>query len=257
MKGRTVQYLFLFISGILLLQACSGSRPVLDSITGETFHKSRVPIDSLKQHLTDYQHSLISASGRGKVIIDQPGSHERGTIIFDANRKEALIRYKNGLGIEGGRMLIDGDSVLIFNRINKTARKMSLQDYSYLYLNGIMPMNPLTLLAPDLSKKAIRGLYENKHYYYILFKDGTRAYLDHQDWTIRKIVYPFDRSDAITNFMYNAYANIKGFHLPRKIQMTSHNAQSSLFLMIESLKINPKQLDFNLGLPKDITIQHL
>lgn len=255
---RAGRQLFIFIIvGFLFLQACSGSRPVVDTITGETFHKSQLPIDSLQKHLPDYHKLLISARGRGKVIIDQPGSHERGTLIFDANRKEALIRYKNGLGIEGGRMLINGDSVLIYNRINKTARKMSLRDYSYLYLNGIMPMNPLSLLAPDLSQKTVRGLYENKHYYYILFKDGTRAYLDHQDWTIRKIVFPFDRSDAITNFMYNAYANIQGFRLPRKIQMTSHNARSSLFLMIESLHINPKQLDFNIGLPKDITIQHL
>ncbi len=258
MKGRTARQLFtLIIVGILFLQACRGSRSMVDSISGETFRKSRLPIDSLEKHLSDYHKLLYSASGKGKVIIDQPGSHERGTLIFDANRQKALIRYKNGLGIEGGRMLIDGDSVLVYNRIEKTARKMTLQDYSYLYLNGVMPMNPITLLAPDLSKKKVRGLYENEHYYYILFKDGTRAYLDHHDWSIRKIVYPFNRSDAITNFMYNAYAHINGLHLPRKIQMTSHNGQSSLFLMIQSLEINPKQLDFDLDLPKSITIQRL
>jgi len=154
-------------------------------------------------------------------------------------------------------MLIDGDSVLVYDRINKTARKMTLRDYGYLYLNGVMPMNPITLLAPDLSKKKVRGLYENDHYYYILFKDGTRAYLDHHDWSIRKIVYPFNKSDVITNFMYDAYARINGLHLPRKIQMTSHNGQSSLFLMIQSLEINPKQLNLNLDLPKSITIQRL
>lgn len=259
MKGHTTHHLFilLIVLGILFLQACSGSRPVVDTITGETFHKSMLPPDSLQKHLPDYQKLLTSASGRCKVIIDQPGSHESGTIIFDATRQKALIRYKNSLGIEGGRLLIDGDSVLAYNRIDKTARKMSLQDYSYSYLNGVMPMNPITLLAPDLSKKTLRGLYENKHYYYLLFKDGTRAYLDHQDWTIRKLVYPFDRSDAITNFMYNAYANIKGLRLPRKIQMISHNGQSKLFLMIESLKINPEQLDFDLDMPKGITIQRL
>ena len=258
MKGRAIRQLSVLLGvGFFLLQACRGSRAVVDSITGETFHKSHLSLDSLRTHLTDYHKLLSSAKGKGKVIIDQPGNHERGTLIFDADRRKALIRYKNGLGIEGGRMLIEGDSVVIYNRIDKTAKKMSLRDYSYLYLNGVMPMNPLTLLAPDLSHKVIRGLYENKQYYYILFKDGSRAYLDHKDWTIRKIVYPFDRSDAITNFMYSAYANIKGFRLPRKIQMTSHNAQSSLFLMIQSLEINPKQLDFDLGLPKSVTIQHL
>lgn len=258
MKGRTLQQLFtIIIVGVVFLQACRGSRSVVDSISGETFHKSSIPVDSLEKHLPNYQKDLLSASGKGKVIIDQPGSHERGTLIFDANRDKALIRYKNGLGIEGGRMLIDGDSVLVYDRINKTARKMTLQDYSYLYLNGVMPMNPITLLAPDLSKKKIRGLYENPHYYYILFKDGTRAYLDHNDWSIRKIVYPFNQSDAITNFMYDAYAHINGLHLPRKIQMTSHNGQSSLFLMIQSLEINPKHLDLNLDLPKSITIQRL
>ncbi len=259
MKGFVPHKLFiLFIAGAALLQACRGSRPlIVDATTGQTFHKSSLPPDSLRRLLTGYEQTLKGISGKGKVIINQPGNHQRGTLLFDANRNKALVRYKNGLGIEGGRLLISNDSVLIYNRIDKTARKMSLQDYGYLYLNGIMPMNPIALLAPDLGGKPIRALYENKHFYYIRFKDGTRAYLDRKDGSIRKIIYPFKHADAITNFVYSAYATIDGFRLPRKIGMTSNNGRSSLLMLVQSLTINPKHLNFDPGLPAGIKINRL
>ena len=248
-------YLYIFFLIFILFQACRSTRNVTETPSEKSFSKSNKNALSILHTVPGYNHPLISATGKAKVIVSQPGSVERGTIFFTADRKQTLFTFKNGLGIEGGRLYFNRDSVLVYNRIDKYARKMSLLDYSYVYLNGIEPINPLDVLSPGLKGKKVSKMTENATAYSITFKDKTHILVNRQSHLIKKIVYPSDLAGNFNTIELDGYAKIQNYFVPRKIQILSSDKKSNIFLLIQSLNVNPEKLNFNIKIPSRLKIE--
>lgn len=239
----------------LLAVACSASRKVTDKYRNEKFYKSRVRASTIIDHLPDNRHKLTIIKGTARVQVSQPGETERGTVYFDASRNQSLLTFKNGLGIEGGRLLITGDSVLVYNKIDHFARKMSVQSYSYVYLNGMAPVNPLQLLAPDLTAGNISRVLESPTSYVLVTKEGTQYYIGKKESLIRKISYPENAPGHYSTVLFNEFAPQSGMMLPRRIQIISSDRKSSIFLLIRSLDLNPGPVDFHINIPSKMPIE--
>lgn len=248
-------YLYLFLFFVILVQACQSTRHISDESSGSTFHKSKEDPRAVLRSIPDYTNQLKSISGKAKVIVSQPGNVERGTIFFNSDRKQTLFTFKNGLGIEGGQLYFDHDSVLVYNRIDKYARKMSLLGYSYVYLNGIEPINPLNLISPPLNQKKVKSLAESAMFYRLLFRDGTQVIIDRKTRLIKKIIYAAGITTNYTTVIFDGYAKLNHYELPRKIQILSSDKKSNIFLLIQSLEVNPKNLTFSIKLPAHISIE--
>lgn len=133
---------------------------------------------------------------------------------------------------------------------------MSLLDYSYIYLNGIEPINPMDLLAPMLKKMKPRSLYQNKNFYAVTFRNGTRVIINRKTHLIKKIIYNSGLAMNYKTVIFDGYARIGHFILPRKIQILSSDKKSNIFLLIQSLNVNPQNLNFTIKLPAQISIEH-
>ncbi len=248
-------YLYLFLLSIILVQACQSTKHISDESSGSMYHKSKENPETVLHSIPDYTNQLRTISGKAKVIVSQPGNVERGTIFFNSDRKQTLFTFKNGLGIEGGQLYFDRDSVLVYNRIDKYARKMSLLGYSYVYLNGIEPINPLDLISPPLNQKKVKSLSENDSFYRITFHDGTRVIINKNTHLIKKITYSEGLAINYTTIIFDGYAELNNYELPRKIQILSSDKKSNIFLLIQSLEVNPKNLTFSIKLPAHISIE--
>ena len=253
--SKYLRYTFFFL--LLIFQACQSTKFITDNTFKEQFKKSNRNPDSIISKIHNYSDSLNTLSGKARIQISQPGNYQRGTIHFVSDRQESKLIFRNNLGIEGGELYFDKDSALVYNKIDKFARKMSLKRYSYVYLNGLLPVNPITVISPRLGDKKVKKVYESPDYYSLTYRDGTQIILDKNDFLIRKIEYPASMHPDFSTVIFGGYAVINGYHLPRKIQILSSDKKSNIFLLIQSLEINPSNPDFNIHLPPHLTIEHL
>lgn len=245
---------FILIISFTLLLACSSTKKITQE---ENRELSSVPAEQITESLPDYTSSLKSVSGRGRAIVSEPGNSDRVTLDFKANRSLTLITAKNRLGIEGGKMLVDQDSILIYNRIDKIAQKISIQDARLTSLNEFVSINAIELLNYPVSADDVRRVMESDTYYILILKNGAEVSVDKNDGFIKKI-RQLRRSNAPYSLIeYSAYKKTKGFTLPSKISIFSSDQTSRVSLTIRSLTVNPDNLKLELTIPDKIQIERL
>lgn len=239
----------------MLAVACSATHRVTESYRSEKFYKSKIPASQIIDRIPDNGPSLSLIRGKARVQVSRPGETDRGTIYFLSSRMQSLLTFKNGLGIEGGQLLITRDSVLVYNKIDHFARKMSIQSYSYAYLNGMAPVNPLQLLAPGLHAGEIGQVLESRSAYALVTNDGIHYFIDKKDSLIHKITYPEDAPGHYSTVLFDEFLPLSGMTLPRRIQIISSDRKSSIFLLVQSLDLHPGPADFHIDIPDNLQIE--
>jgi len=255
--SKILRYSVFLTSLLFIIQACQSTKFITDKSFKETFKKSNLRPSRIESKIPVYTDSLESITGKARIQISQPNHYQRGTIYFVSDRKQSKFTFKNSLGIEGGELYFNKDSALVYNKIDKYARKMSIREYSYVYLNGLLPINPVDVISPHLGQLNAQSVYESPDYYAITYRNGTRIILGKKDFLLRKIEYPKGFHSEYATIIFDGYAEIDGYHLPRKIQILSSDKKSNIFLLIQSLTINPKHPNFKIDLPAHLTVQHL
>lgn len=125
-----------------MLFACSTSKSAMEG----DFSKSKTPAEQVITEVPDYSESLQSLSGKGRAVVSEPGNSDRVTITFESDQDISLLTIQNRIGIEGGQLLVDQDSILIYNRVDKQARKLSVLQASATNLNELASINILSLM---------------------------------------------------------------------------------------------------------------
>ncbi|HYX06291.1 MAG TPA: hypothetical protein VE912_06115, partial [Bacteroidales bacterium] len=125
-----------------LAAACSSTYTVSKK-SSEKFKESDVEASQITAQIPNYQDTLLRISGKGKAIVSEPGNSDRITIYFTGNRDSSKVTIKNRIGIEGGQMLADRDSILIYNSVDKVARKITIQNAYSTNLDGLASINIL------------------------------------------------------------------------------------------------------------------
>lgn len=245
----------LIIVLLALLTACSVPEPLL--IEEGTFTQSDIEKEAFFELYSEQNRIPEAMRGRASVQISEPGQTERASVRFRSDRRRSLLLIRNNLGIEGGRIYSDIDSVVVYNRIEETAHKMSHDDAARFYLNGIGAMNLIRMLDPLTGPGQINALYENEAYFLVETIDGGRHILDRDQLLLRRSERRPEHPEAYSSFTFSNHAEIDGYRLPRRIQILSYDEKSNIFLVIRSLETDPAGLDFDPGIPSDIELIRL
>lgn len=198
--------------------------------------------------------SIRSMEGRARAQISRPGVSERVTVSFTSDREQTLITIRNNLGIEGGRIYADRDSVLIYDRIEKQAWKTDTGNSHELLLNGFSAFNLIDFIDPVLLAEEVETVLEDEKRYKLVFFDGKTVIFNRQNYLIEQIVFSADDPEVFSTFVFENHAGLGGYNLPRTIRIFSQDGRSVIHLVTQSLELNKNNLDFDIGIPSDITI---
>lgn len=241
----------------VLAAACSPAEMVRDTEMDESFHASDRTTGELISELDNYRNGITALKGRARTQLSSPGESERATVSFSSTREKSLLEIRNQLGIEGGRILSNPDSVLIYNRMENYAQKMDRQMAAHYYLSGITALNLVDILHPSRERLAEARVLESRNHYMLVTPDEYRYYFDRDDLILKRTEYPVQDPEAFSTFLFEDYVEVDGAHVPRRIQILSSDEKTSIFLMIRSLEVNPDELTFDIDIPDDITIERL
>ena len=246
-----MQKFFIFLgSALLLFSACRTSKPV----ESEGFTGSNANTSELISQIPDYSNTLITISGKGKAIVSEPGNTERVTIYFSSTRAKSLITVKNGVGIEGGQMLSDGDSLQVYNKIDNYVRNISIKDGKLSKINNLASLNILTMINFTIDPESVKNVKEDAEYHQLNLDSGARVYLDKESAMIREVRQPSTSELPYSKISYDAYSTIKGYKLPRRITIISADETSKVAFLVQSLEINPKLDPLTIEIPNDATV---
>lgn len=219
-----------------------------------TFHPSTIDKEVFFHSLMEKSPRLKSISGRASVQVSEPGLSERLIVTFRSDWNQSLLILRNTLGMEGGRIYSDPDSVLIVNRLESLVYKMSRPDAATWYLNGIAAMNLIEVLQPVQSVSTIDRIYENEAFYLVETTSSELHYFDRSSLLLYQTEIPVHDSRAYHTFRYEGHIEMEGFYLPRRVRILSKDEKSNIFMVIRALELNPDHLDFDPAIPEDLEI---
>lgn len=249
------------IYGMLLifLAACStvknsagDTAPVKDA----GFSEFSRPAETILSGLPDYTDKLQSVRGKGKAIVSEPGNTERITVLFSSNRERSLVTVKNSIGIEGGKMLTDGDTLLIYNKVDKYARKIDIRKGDLSRIDHLASLNILDILNFTVEPDEVEKVLQNENYFLLRLGSGTKIYVNRNTGRISRVVQPKGSPMPYSEINYEAYSDLEGFMLPRRITIFGDDRMSKVHLLVQSLDVNPKLEDLTITLPDHITVYY-
>ena len=242
----------LIIACCLVWTSCSSTQ----QLSKEGFTESETDKASIIQQLPDYSTKLHSLKGKGRAIVSEPNNTERVTLLFSSNRQKSLVTIRNRLGIEGGKLLTDGDTLLAYNKIDKYARKISIRDGKLERINRLASLNILDIINYTVDSTDISQVLENQKHFKLLSTRKAEIFVDKESNRIREVVQPKNSDLPYSKIVYDAYSELNGFILPRRITIFGAEGSSKIALQLTSLELNPDIGALKIDLLDDTRIYH-
>ncbi len=101
------------ICTLVFISSCKTTKSVIEK--EELLYPLTESITSVVSKIPNYRTSITSAKGKGRALVSEPGNSDRISITFETDSVLSLLTMKNRVGIEGGQMLVDKDSILIYH----------------------------------------------------------------------------------------------------------------------------------------------
>lgn len=238
---------------LLFIMSCSSSSQLTEN--EENLAESSITVNQLLESIPNYRESLQTISGRGRAIVSEPGNSERVTLQFLSNRSESLITVRTSVGIEGGQIFVDSDSLLIYNRVDKFAEKVPLNQGNLTSVGSIASVNMLDLFNYTFTEPDVDGLFETNDQYVAVLVNGVRVQISKEAGRVVEVnAGEGNESVPYSRIIYEGYGEIEGFQLPRKITIFSQDGQSRATLLVQNLEINEELPGLGIELPDDIPI---
>lgn len=238
---------------LFLLSACSTTE-VFTGVEGLEF--ADISAEELTALIPNYSNELFTVSGGGRAIVSEPGNSDRVTIRFHANRDEGLINVRNSAGIEGGQIYVDRDSLLVYNRLDKIAEKVSLQHGRLTSVGSIASVNLIELLNYTFDADEVDRIYDDGDQFVVLMHNESLIRVTKRSGFIQNVVHASDRSAApYSRIDYDGYAQINSFHIPRRVTIYSFDGRSRAALLVQQLELNVELPELGIDLPDDVTLK--
>lgn len=236
----------------LLLASCSSSR----ELSQDGFTASQKAGSEIVSDIPDYSTKLTSIEGKGRAIVSEPGNTERLTVLFSSNRVKSLVTVRNGIGIEGGQLLTDGDTLLVYNKVDKFAKKIPIRGGNLNRINRLASLNILEMISYSVSNDEIESVSENANLYRLRLSSGAKVDVSQKSGLIRQVIQPPNSNLPYSKITYDAYGDIEGFKLPRRISIFGAEGKSKVALQLTGLELNPELESLTINLPDDIPVYY-
>lgn len=243
-------YSILFVSFLVI--GCAGPRASLDY---ENLDPALIAADSLVAMMPDYSEELYTMTGTGRALVSEPGNSNRVTVEFQSNRARSLLTIRTSIGVEGGQILIEPDSILIYNKVDKIAQKVSPEQSTLSSVGSIASLNMLDLFNFRIEADQIEQVFDNGDTYLALLRNRAAIEIEKESGLVIRV----DRSQSTPpipyqQINYDGYAEIDRFQLPRKITIFSSDGQSRATFLVQQLYVNGKLPPLKIDIPDDIPI---
>lgn len=236
---------------LLLLAGCGTSQPMVPGGLSE----SELSSEELINLIPDYRESLHTVTGTGRALVSEPDGSDRVTLQFQSNREESLITVRTSVGVEGGQIYVDRDSLLIYNRVDRIAEKVPLAMSSLSSVGSIASLNMLDLFNYTFEAADIESIYEDNGNYVAVLKNDSRISIEKSGGRVTEVVHAeSDENAPYSRIEYEGYAEIEKFTLPRKITIFSRDKQSRATFLVQQLEVNETLPPLGIDLPDDIPI---
>lgn len=222
----------------------------------EQFAPSSVNPSQIVKEIPDYSNTLTSLEGKGRAIVSEPGNTERLTLLFSSSRQKSMVTVRNGIGIEGGQLLTDGDTLLVYNKLDKFARKIPIRGGKLNRINRLASLNILDMISYHVAEEQVATVFESDNRYLLELNSGTQIQVDKQSGLIREITQPKNSQLPYSKITYDAYASVEEFTLPRRISIFGAEQKSKVALQLTALELNPQLDTLAINLPDDIPIYY-
>lgn len=248
---RSNVFIFYWLAGALFIIAgCSSTEPLSD----EEFAESDKSAKEITAEIPNYRQDLTSLSGSGRAVVSEPENTERVRLNFSSNRQKSLVTVKSGVGIEGGQMLTDGDSLLVYNKVDNYARHISVEDDELSNLDNLASLNILDIISFNVDQQEVESVQENKSHFKLELTSGTQLWVDQSNHSITRIQQPENSDLPYSRIDFQNFDTLEGYLLPRRITIYSADQRSKVDFLVQSLEINPELESLAIDLPDDIKI---
>jgi hypothetical protein len=241
-----------FIVTVVFISGCRTSRPLSNY---DDMAPAAISKDSLLSIMPDYREELQTLTGKGRALVSEPGGSERVTVDFSSNRQKSLLTIRTAIGVEGGQILIEPDSLLIYNKVDKIAQKVSARQSDISSVGSIASLNMLDLFNFRIDERSIDRILDGEDHFIVLLNNQTVIEVDKSEGVVHRV--DRSRSDGSVPYRlieYEGYALINGFQLPRKITIFSEDGESRAIFLVQDLRVNGKLPELSIQLPDDISI---
>lgn len=242
MRARSV------IGMLLLMAACAG--PAVKP-PPETVELDPDALVSTFRDLTADLAEASSATGTARFTASSTEGSERGTVRFSVDRTRTLLEFRNSLGIEGLRILVDADSITVYNRIEGTAGKGALSEVRVGAFDGALSVPLLDVLNPEWSRKRPVRAFETADSWLFWHEDTRFMVFNRADKRLSR----YEFGSVVVD--YEETETWDGFRFARRLNLRTRDGRSKVHLRLQSLQPNPVSLDLDLRLPSGTTIRRL
>jgi hypothetical protein len=251
---KLLSHKYLLAAIVLLLISCTSSKNLTND---EELYPVSIPLNEIIDRIPNYSGDLVSAKGKGRALVSEPGNSDRITIDFETDTVLSLLTFKNRIGITGGSMLVDADSILIYNKIDKYAQKVSVQDGRMTNLNELASVNLLDLMNFKIKIEDVEKILQSDTEYILGFYNKGIARINKKTGTVSYVEQARSSGLPYSSLTYESYGEIKGYILPRKITILSADRNSQVVFQVRSLEVNPDELNLIIDIPDDIKVERL
>lgn len=239
----------------LLLAGCATFRTA-DSDREPELRPATITADSLLSQVPNYSDELHTIDGSGRALVSEPGSSERVIINFQSTRSTSLITIRTGAGIEGGKILVDGDSLLIYNTVDKIAEKVSVTQSNLSSVGSIASLNMLDLFNFVVEPEEVDRVFEDDRSYVLFLNNEATVRISKTGFMVEEVNQPSGLPGRpYRKIEYEGYSDISGFQLPRKITILSSDEQSRAVFLVQRLQVNGKLPPLTIDIPDNVEIR--
>jgi hypothetical protein len=221
------------------------------------FSRADISKEEVISAIPDYGTQLKSVKGKGRALVSEPGNSDRVNIDFQANKELSLLVIQNRIGIEGGQMLVDQDSILIYNKLDKIAQKVSIYDGRMTSLNELASINILDLINYKVDEEQVYSVWEDNNLYQLRLKNGADVFISKENGWVQQVEQNQNVRAPYSKIIYEGYGELDGFTLPRKITIFSADRDSRVIFLVRSMEVNPTKIELEIDIPNDIIIQRI
>ncbi len=244
-----IPIILLFV--LILLAGCRTQIELLE--TGD-LERADISADEFADLVPDYSDSLLTLSGSGRAFISQPGNNDRISLDFQSDKEASLVTFRNRIGIEGGQLLVKDDSVLVYNRIDRIAEKVSLKDAHLTEVATLATINLIELFHYPIDRTEISDVFEDQHYYVAATGNGTRITIDKENGFVLDLQTDAGSGTPYSRINYESYERINGFYLPNKITIFSSDGDTRVVFLVRQLQTNSPLPALEIDIPDEIQV---
>lgn len=241
----------------LLLLVAAGCRTTVQTIEMGELRPSDLSAADVVKLTNGESPELERISGTGRLLISQPGGSDRISISFQALEDRALYEFRSRIGVDGGRLFVDEDSIQIWDKMENIVQIVSRENPNLTPLSSLATLSLPDLFQVRLMAGQIEQVREDETHLNVTLQSGATLIVEKATGTVLELHRTGEARALYDRAVFELHREQGAFRLPGKITIFGQGGETRLTLLLRNLTPNPDLPPLKLDLPSDIRIERL